>query len=128
MDHTQTRYLSGGGCLVIFVAVILCSIVTSLTIDYACNSEIERWLPIYPGAELIQNQNDFLRPRAMGYTYQTYQTEDETQVVRDWYRETMRQVGRDSSSRAISSTRYRILENPDGPGTWIKMSSECAFN
>lgn len=122
--------------LVILLAIMLCSIVSVLTIDELCHSEIERTLPLYPQAELVSQQNEFFRPRAMGRTYVVMATTDLAVDVSQWYRShrlKLARQGQDKSGRnltpnGLATVSYRVSEDNVTGQTLIYLVSECAYN
>ena len=122
--------------LVILLAIMLCSIMSVLAIDELCHTEIERTLPLYPDAELVSQQNEFLRPRAMGRTYLVLATTDLAADVSQWYRDNrlklatygQEESGRNLSPHGLASVSYRVAEDNVTGQTLIYLVSECAYN
>jgi hypothetical protein len=121
--------------LVILLAIMLCSIVSVLSIDELCHSEIERTLPLYPGAELVSQQHEFFRPRAMGRTYLVLATDDLAADVSQWYRDNRLKLAthaEDESGRNLSNglatVSYRVSKDEVTGQTLIYLVSECAYN
>jgi|GEM_PF-1356458 len=144
MDYQDSVDISPGrllrqtifSILVILLAIMLCSIVSVLTIDELCHSEIERTLPLYPNAELVSQQNEFFRPRAMGRTYVVMATTDLVADVSQWYRShrlKLARQGQDASGRnltpnGLATVSYRVSEDNVTGQTLIYLVSECAYN
>jgi hypothetical protein len=122
--------------LVILLAIMLCSIVSVLAIDELCHSEIDRTLPLYPQAELVSQQHEFLRPRAMGRTYVVLATTDLAADVSQWYRDHRLKLatrgedasGRNLSPNGLASVSYRVSQDAVTGQTLIYLVSECAYN
>ncbi len=121
--------------LVILVAVMLCSVVSVLSIDAICHSDIERTLPYYPNATLVSQQHDFLRARAMGHTYDMLTTTDLPEVVRQWYSDQrLKQAQHPSDEsgrnlpRGLATVSYRVAKDDVTGQTLIYLVSECAYN
>jgi hypothetical protein len=121
--------------LVILLAIMLCSIVSVLAIDELCHSEIERTLPLYPDAEMVSQQNEFLRPRAMGRTYVVMATTDLAADVRQWYRDNRLKLSAHDSDQSgrniangLATVSYRVSEDNVTGQTLIYLVSECAYN
>ena len=121
----------------IVVGIFVCSISMVVGIDSYCASDIDKWLPIYPDAELVDaDEEGFFRPRAMGITEQIYYTEDEAADVRRWYTDYRRELTQgsynannsNSAVAGIATTNYRISEDRENGGTVIVTFSECAYN
>jgi hypothetical protein len=144
MDYQDSVDISPGrllrqtifSILVILLAIMLCSIVSFLTIDELCHSEIERTLPLYPHAELVSQQNEFLRPRAMGRTYLVLATTDLAADVSQWYRDNrlkltshdQNESGRNLSPNGLAAVSYRVAQDNVTGQTLIYLVSECAYN
>lgn len=117
----------------IILCIIACSVVTFLGIDARCNYDIETWLPVYPDAEVVSVDYDFLRARGMGETTLVLYTPDDSNTVRTWYTNYRRELTRGEQganpNRAmggIAETRRSITDAPDAPGTLITLFSKCA--
>src|SRR5690349_13692239 len=67
--------------------------------DIACNSTIEKWSPMYPNAEVVEVEYNFLRPRGMGVTNMVMHSPDDAQTVRDWYLDNFRRLAIDNEGR-----------------------------
>ncbi|MEM9951286.1 MAG: hypothetical protein AAF846_06795 [Chloroflexota bacterium] len=125
------------GMVFITIGIIACTVSAIAGIDAYCASDINKWLPIYPEAELIDSAEEgFFRPRAMGITQQLYYTGDDVVDVRGWYREYRRDITQGSynarnantASSGVATTDYSIFEDTDNGGTLIRTYSECAYN
>jgi hypothetical protein len=135
MGYYENRIQRGGtnirrlviSLILILIGVVACTVATFVGIDAVCRNDVETWLPVYPGAELVEQTYDFVRPHAMGKTTSRYFTPDDPQTVRLWYADTMQEIGKEHTSRGIASTRHFVREAPDG-GSIIQLSSECAYN
>jgi hypothetical protein len=122
--------------LVILLAIMMCSMISVLTIDQLCHSEIERTLPLYPNAQMVSQQNDFFRPRAMGRTYVVMATTDLAPNVSQWYRDNRLKLathgqdnsGRNLSPNSLATVSYRVAEDNVTGQTLIYLVSECAYN
>ena len=143
MGYHETETMSLGrllrqtiiSTLVILVAVILCSLVSVLGIDAICHNDIEKVLPYYPNADLVSQQHDFLRARAMGHTYEVLATNDLPANVRQWYsdlRLKLAKHGADDSGRnmpnGLATVSYRVAKDDVTGQTLIYLVSECAYN
>lgn len=118
----------------IMFGIVACAVTLVLGGDVYCRVDIDHWLPIYPDATLVDNNNRaFFRPRASGITSEVYYTEDDAATVRRWYSEYRREITRntetgDRAARGLATTDYVINANPDGTGTFIQTYSECGYN
>ena len=125
------------GMVIIIVSVVVCSVGTVAAIDWRCSADINKWLPIYPDAELVETiESGFFRDRASGITVQVYHSPDSATIVRRWYSEYRRELtsgqynvaNPNAALTGISSTNRRITEDPDTGGSFITLQSECAYN
>jgi hypothetical protein len=110
------------------VVVLSCSVGMGVVIDFTCNRNIDTWAPEYPGARLVEQQYEGLRPRAMGRSFSVYATDDDLATVRDWYREQIRAVAMEEMDRGLAQTAYRLAAGPDGDGTILTITTDCAWN
>lgn len=124
------------GIFAIIIGIMVCTVVSVVAMDAYCSSDIEHWLPVYPGAEerVAETEHDFFRPRGMGRTSMVFYTPDDTVTVRRWYTEYRREITKGAYSenseqalRGVANVSYQIIEEPDG-GTLIYLNSECAYN
>lgn len=123
------------GSLLIVLAVVVCSVVMFVSIDAICARNIETALPFYPDAELVSQEYNFLRPRAMGQTYVVLESGDDFATVRQWYRDhrlqqSTRRAEDDSmrTSSGLATVSHRVAQDPVTGRTLIYLVSECAFN
>ena len=126
------------GTLMIIVGVVICSVSAFIGVDVACRSDIDKWMPIYPEAELVSTDSaGFIRIRASGITEQIYYTDDSPVDVRGWYTDYRREItqGQFNGGNAetamggsMATTQRQIMEDPDSDGTLIRYYSECAYN
>lgn len=122
--------------MLIVVGIAVLAVLLLAAIDYQCGSEIDRWLPIYPGAVLLEETHDYFRPRAMGRTNAEYYTPDDRDAVLRWYSEYRRNLTSGQyneanpnarlESRSVATVRYTVRAADDG-GTIIITYSECAY-
>lgn len=125
------------GVIAISIGVVVCSVGMFFSIDAYCRADINHWMPLYPGAELIDTQNGgFFRVRASGITNQTYYSPDSPNDVRQWYRDHRREItsgqhnanNPNAATSGIATTRYQVIDDPDSEGSIISYYSECAYN
>ena len=120
----------------IVVGIIVLAVLLLAAIDGQCASEINTWLPVYPGATLVSEEHDYFRPRAMGRTTGAYYTPDDSATVRRWYSEYRRALteGRYNEANpnapmeagSAATVRFDLRPAEDG-GTIIILRSECAY-
>lgn len=112
------------GTAATFIAVII------LLADIKCSYDIENWwAQPYPGAETVGDiQYDLFRPRALGETRWTMETDDDEQTVRKFYQELTLETLRDGKTRGMAwADRFiQEIERPDGSkATRIVLYSAC---
>lgn len=114
--------------VVVIASIGLCILAVSAGLDVACRADIDNWVPIYPGAEIVEMeyQGPF-RPRAMGATAVMLYSEDPPNVVRSWYYQHIVDLARRRVSRGFATTSREIEAAPDGEGTHIYLFSTCAW-
>jgi len=93
--------------------------------DYACGRTIETWTPIYPNAEVVELEYNFIRPRGMGVTNMTLNSPDDVETVRQWYLDNMTKLSLQNAGRGSGTNSWDIDEAPDGQGSVIYLSSRC---
>lgn len=123
--HTTVRgTLIGVGLILVGVALLTALVVG--IIDRQCASDIDRWLPLYPGAVVVSEEHTFLRARGMGETTMTLHTPDDRQTVSNWYLDNTQSQSEIDPNRGAATTSLRVVDAPDG-GTLIHLFSECAW-
>jgi len=118
--------------ILILVGIGICSTAWIVMIDVSCRADIERWMPIYPDARIVEiEQAGSYRQRATGITQILYATSDTPVEVRRWYREYRRELTSglatgDRAAGGFADTQQRIYENSMTGGAYIYQYSECA--
>jgi hypothetical protein len=97
----------------------------ALVVDFACNRSIETWLPIYPNAELVSAEHNFIRVRGLGTSFMVYHTPDAPDVVEAFYRQNIDTLVSQNTPRGMGGTDFFIEDNPDGEGSLIVLYSRC---
>jgi hypothetical protein len=93
--------------------------------DIACNRTIETWTPVYPNAEVVALDYNFIRPRGMGVTNMTLHSPDDVETVRQWYLDNLTKLSRENAGRGSGTNSWDIDEDPSGQGSLIHLSSRC---
>ena len=109
---------------IMLVFVVICLAVILVASDQVCRLNIDQWMPVYPEAEQVRLEYDFVRPRALGTTLGVYFSPDDNETVRIFYRENILALLRAEQSRGLASTHWDTEPQPDG-GTLITLYSEC---
>jgi hypothetical protein len=110
-----------------------CAVVSTLAMDSMCYNVLSQRLPIYPDAEITVERYSFMRRYGMGETILVLESDEESEVVRDWYGRARgsiaQQVRRDNTmklfygfTRAVAS----VTTAEDGTGSQIVLSGACA--
>ncbi len=122
------------GCLVIVLAVLLCSGGAFFAVDRVCATYLPQRLPIYPGAEQVFQNHNFLTPFGMGTTVITLRSSDPPDVVRSWYGSATGTFLRQSLNssdliitlgRSIARVQFDVTPSPDGSGSQIILYAQC---
>ena len=93
-------------------------------LDWQCRTDIEKWLPIYPNAQLVNEWHNF-RERSMGVTTMTLLSPDKPDTIRRWYYQQRNTASEQDTNRGIAITNFDIHDNPDGAGSEIFLYSRC---
>ena len=73
------------GCLVVVLAVIVCSTTAIFAADRICYGNLTQRLPIYPNATIKSREHNMLSEFGMGNTVVIMTSPDAPDVVRSWY-------------------------------------------
>ena len=73
------------GCLVVLVAILLCSGVTMFAADRLCYGALSQRLPLYPNSTVISRTYNLFSAFGMGNTVVSITTPDDPETVRNWY-------------------------------------------
>lgn len=92
--------------------------------DVMCSVDIERRLPLYPDAEVVATEYNFLRPRAIGVTLMRLHTDDDEEAVRQFYRDHTLALLDEGNFNGLASVEYRVQPDDDD-GTNVILYSEC---
>ncbi len=112
--------------ILILGGIFLCTGVLFFTTDATCLRNTSQWIPMYPNAEVVEEQKTFLTTFGMGVTQVTLSTPDDPNTVRQWYLDTRRQ-NEANPTNLLATMRYLVREGENG-GSTIILSSECAWN
>lgn len=121
------------GCLVIIIAVIVCSSTAFLTVDRICAAYLPQRLPLYPNAEIVRRSHNFLFEYGMGITTFVLRSEDDPNTVRSWYGRTTGTFLRESLEssdpitnigRRVARVSWGVTRDNDG-STQILLATFC---
>ena len=110
--------------LLILITVVVCVLATFVVLDVKCSSDIARWLPLYPNAQIVEEEYNFRR-RASGITTMVLQTADPTNVVYKWYYQQRFAEADKDPNRGLATTNFTVETNPDNGGSLIYLYSRC---
>jgi len=110
--------------LVLLGLAFACIATLLFTGDSICHSNIEQWIPYYPGAIVVSTEYDFIRARGIGTTTVMLATDDDEETVRQFYRDNILALLDAEASRGLASTSWDVLTDGEG-GSIITLYSEC---
>lgn len=107
-----------GGFLFVLLFVLL--------MDQVCYSDITSRQMMYPGAEIVFEDYDFIRPRGMGYTTLVLQTEDDEETLKQWLRERNLELLRAERYRGLAALTWGVQPVKEGvPEGRLVYASSC---
>jgi hypothetical protein len=126
--YTKRTFL---GCLVILGLVVLCSGVTTLTLDRLCYNTLSQTLPLYPNAQVQVDRHNMFTSRGMGETYLQLYSPDPPDVVSRWYGETVgpylwAAIRSNDLSYRLGRVERHVSRAEDGVGSMIQLHGVCA--
>ena len=95
--------------------------------DVQCNSDIETWVPLYPNAETVSIEHDFIRARAWGNSQVIQASPDDVETTKQFYRDNVLKLFDEERGRGLASTHWAVEPNPDTDGSLIILSSSCGM-
>jgi predicted membrane protein len=110
--------------ILFLVAFIFIGSIVFIT-DIQCNSDIETWVPLYPNAETVSVEYDFIRARAIGNTRLIQVSPDDVETVKQFYRDNLIELLNARRSRGLASTDWRIEPDEETGGSRIILLSAC---
>ncbi len=122
------------GCLVIGLAVLVCSGSAFVAIDRVCAAYLPQRLPIYPGATVAFQRHNSMTEFGMGTTVVTLLSPDPPETVRSWYGRETGTFLRESINnndpitylgRQIARVSWDVGRAPDGNGSQIILYAQC---
>jgi hypothetical protein len=111
--------------LVIVIGTFACLGALVLFVDTTCANEAATWIPLYPDAEIVRVNHTGMRPFGMGSTVMQLYTPDDIMAVRTFYREQRAGLDPAKANSGLASMLFNLQE-ADGGGTQIVLTSECA--
>jgi hypothetical protein len=117
------------GCLVVIVAVFVCSAVTSFAADRLCYGALSQRLPLYPNATVTSRVHNLFSEFGMGNTVITMNTPDDPTTVRNFYGMAsgayMRSGGNGSLFFTLARGQATIASGEGGVGSQIILFGTC---
>lgn len=131
----KKRNLNGGfGCLLVIILIVICTGTITLALDNICYAGLTQRIPIYPGAEIVNEEHNMFRQFGMGNTTITLITPDDPDTVRSWYASRngtwLRQNLQSSDPgarllRTFSQYQFDVTEAPNGEGSQVILFGTC---
>lgn len=97
----------------------------AIVADIACYQSIDTWMPLYPGAETVSADFNFIRPRGLGSTLIVMRTSDDPETVEAFYRQNVDALVNKGTPRGMGTTDFFAQENPEREGSLITLYSRC---
>src|SRR5690606_27411437 len=99
----------------------------AIVADITCYNNISTWLPLYPGAESVSIDYNFIRPRGLGSTFIVLRTPDNPETVEAFYQQHMEALVSRNTPRGMGTTDFSAAKNPEPEygGSLIFLYSRC---
>ena len=97
----------------------------AIVADVTCNGSIEIWLPLYPDAEVVSVQHNFIRPRALGSSLMILRTDATADQIEDFYRQNIDTLINQGTPRGMGSTDFQVEPDQDSGGSLILLFTRC---
>ncbi len=118
------------GCLVVVVAIVLCSSTLMFATDRICYGNLSQRLPIYPNAEIKTRSHNLFTEFGMGNTVMVLTSPDDPDTVRSWYgvqtgtylREALRN---NTPFFRMAQGQWDVTRGADGIGSQIILYGTC---
>ena len=110
--------------IILTVSAVVCMLSMVLVADEMCHRNIETRMPMYPGADVIESQHNFIRVRGIGISSMTLSTSGDKETVREWMRQVNLSLLENNQMRGLASVRWQV--EPQENGSLIYYYSECA--
>lgn len=130
MDRGSSLSLRGclGFLMASIIGISLCTVTVYGGVEYSCNRDAKEWLVDYPDADLVSEEYSWLRAFGIGRTVRTLYTPDSKNDVIRWYAQHSRELTDQGKTQGDGFARigWQYITGPDGEGTTIQLSSDCA--
>lgn len=111
--------------IIIILATVVCVVSTVAYIDYDCAKNGKKWLPLYPGSEIIQEKQGYFRRYGFGETILVLHTPDDNNTVRKWYITQQRKNRLKYRSSGLAETDWAVIRTPNEAGTTVILTLGC---
>lgn len=111
--------------LIIILSVVTCTVSAVTYIDYNCVHNGQRWLPLYPGAKILQEKEGYFRRFGFGDTMLVLYTPDDNNTVRKWYMEHNRKARLRYRTSGLAETDWAVILTPGQAGSTIVLTQHC---
>lgn len=118
------RYLVSS-TLIIVLATVFCVSSTVAYVDYDCVKNGKAWLPIYPDAEIISEQDGYFRRYGFGTTTLVLHTPDDNNTVRKWYIAHQRKTRIERGTTGLAEIDWAVIRTPKESGTTLVLTLYC---
>jgi hypothetical protein len=115
------------GCVIVPVVAVLFVVALVFGSDQYCRYEINRRLPIYPGATLVSEDYNGLRVRATGSSQLVFSTPDSPETVREFYRKLNLERLKEEGPQGLATVGFDVKPEAQGEGSVISYLSECGI-
>ena len=121
-DHVRGTL---GGLILVSIFVGISFVLAVAFLDSQCHTQITRWLPLYPDAEIVSLEHDFFRPQAMGRTVMVLRSPDDAITTRRWYADVWETEADRDPNRGLAIVNFQVNADPDGEGSLVVLTSSC---
>jgi hypothetical protein len=113
----------------IILVLASCTCLGSLVFvgDVQCNSDIETWVPLYPNAETVSVEYDFIRARAWGNTQWVQVSSDDPETVKQFYRDNIIKLSDERRGKGLAGTHWIVEPDGETGGSRITLLSTCGM-
>ncbi len=132
MKRPSVKGLSG--CLLVIILIAICGGTLTFAMDTMCYAGLTQRMPIYPGAEIVNEEHNMFRSFGMGNTTLTLFTPDDPETVRAWYavrngawlRQSLQSTDAGARMlRTFSQYQFDVTESPSGEGSQVILFGTC---
>jgi len=114
--------------LAVVIGVTLCSTSVYAALEIRCYQDTRQSLPVYPGAEVLQEEYSFIRAWGIGETQQILYSPDSTNTVRAWYIDYFfeNDLSTPDGFQGVANTQWFVTDASDGEGAQIVLYADCS--